>query len=223
MLISDLWFSSTFSKSSLNIWKFSVHVLLKPSLEDFEHDLASMWNECNCAVVWTFFGIALVWIGMKSDFFQSCSHCWVFQICWHIECSTLATLSFRIWSSSSGTPSPPLALFVVMLHVQRTWSRIIIKNCIPRHIAFKLQKIKDKKFSKEVSQEEKYPYILKSKDKNYIRLPISLEITHTRKEWTIYNCKNHQKKFFREKETILVRNSNLQRNSKSMRKGICNS
>ena len=34
--------SSVFSKSSLNIWKFSVHVLLKPRLEDFEHDLASM-------------------------------------------------------------------------------------------------------------------------------------------------------------------------------------
>ena len=38
-LISD---SSAFSKSTLNIWTFSVRVLLKPSLEDFEHDLASM-------------------------------------------------------------------------------------------------------------------------------------------------------------------------------------
>ena len=44
--------SSVFSKSSFYIWKFSVHVLLKPSLKDFEHYLASMWNECNCAVVW---------------------------------------------------------------------------------------------------------------------------------------------------------------------------
>ena len=51
--------SSAFSKSSLNIWKCLVHVLLKPVLENFEHDLASMWNECNHAVVWTFFGIAL--------------------------------------------------------------------------------------------------------------------------------------------------------------------
>ena len=40
--------SSAFSKSSLYIWKFSVHILLEPSLEDFEHYLASMWNECNC-------------------------------------------------------------------------------------------------------------------------------------------------------------------------------
>ena len=53
--------SSAFSKSSLYIWKFLVHVLLKPSLEDSEHELASMWNECNCAVVWTFFGIAFLW------------------------------------------------------------------------------------------------------------------------------------------------------------------
>ena len=57
-LISD---SFAFSKSSLNIWKFMVHVLLKPSLENFEHYFASMWDECNCAVVWTFFDIAFLW------------------------------------------------------------------------------------------------------------------------------------------------------------------
>ena len=43
--------SSAFSKSSLNTWKFTVHVLLKPGLENFEHYFASMWVECNCAVV----------------------------------------------------------------------------------------------------------------------------------------------------------------------------
>ena len=53
--------SSALSKSSLNIWKFSVHVLLKPGLENFEHYFASMWDECNCGVVWTFFGIAVRW------------------------------------------------------------------------------------------------------------------------------------------------------------------
>ena len=47
---------------------------------------------------------------MKTDLFQSCGHCWVFQICWHIECST-----FRNWNSWAGIPSPPLALFVVMI------------------------------------------------------------------------------------------------------------
>ena len=48
--------SFAFSKTSLNIWKFSVHVLLKPGLEDFEHYFASMWDECNCVVVRAFFG-----------------------------------------------------------------------------------------------------------------------------------------------------------------------
>ena len=47
--------------------------------------------------------------------FQSCGHCWVFQICWHIECNTFTASSFRIWNSSTGIPSSPLALFVVML------------------------------------------------------------------------------------------------------------
>ena len=53
--------SSAFSKFSLNIWKFTVHILLKPGLENFEHYFTSMWDECNCAVVWAFFGIALLW------------------------------------------------------------------------------------------------------------------------------------------------------------------
>ena len=52
---------SAISKSSLNIWKFSVHVLLKRGLENFEHHSASVWDECNCVVVWTFFAIALLW------------------------------------------------------------------------------------------------------------------------------------------------------------------
>ena len=73
--------SSAFSKSSLNIWKFTVHVMLKPGLENFEQYFASVWNECNCVVVWTFFGIAFLGIGMKTDLCQSCGHCWVFQIC----------------------------------------------------------------------------------------------------------------------------------------------
>ena len=48
--------SSAFSKTSLNIWKFTVHLLLKPGLENFEHYFTSVWDECNCAVVWAFFG-----------------------------------------------------------------------------------------------------------------------------------------------------------------------
>ena len=53
--------SSAFSKSSLNSWKFTVHVLLKPGLENFEHYFTSLWDECNCAVVWAFFCIAFLW------------------------------------------------------------------------------------------------------------------------------------------------------------------
>ena len=103
--------SSAFSKSSLYIWKFSVHMLLKPGLKDFKYYLASMWNECNCVVVWMFFGTAIFELGIKTDLFQSCGHCWVFQICWHIECSTFKASSFSIWNSSAGITSPPLALY----------------------------------------------------------------------------------------------------------------
>ena len=70
---------------------------------------------------------------MKTDLFQSYSHCWVFQICWHIECSTFTVSSFKIWNSSTGIPSPPLALFIVMLskahltsHARMSGSRWVI-------------------------------------------------------------------------------------------------
>ena len=70
------------------------------------------------AVVWQFeHSLALPFFGieMKTDFFQSCRCCWVFQLRWHIECSTFTASSYRIWSSSAEIPSPPLALFIVML------------------------------------------------------------------------------------------------------------
>ena len=107
--------ASSFSKSSLNTWKFTVHVLLKSGLENFEHYFASVWDEWNCAVVWTFFGIAFLWDWNENWSFQSCAHCWVFQIRWHFEHSSFTTSSFRIWRSSARIPSPPLALFIVML------------------------------------------------------------------------------------------------------------
>ena len=102
-------------KWCLYICKLLVHILLKPSLETFDYYFAIMWNECNCVVVWTFFGIFLLWGGMKTDLTQSCGSCWVFQICWHVECSTLTASSIRIWISSTGISSLPLALFVLML------------------------------------------------------------------------------------------------------------
>ena len=58
--------SSAFSKSSLYILKFSVHVLLRPSLKDFEYNLTSMWNECNCTqlcwnILWHCHSLGLKW------------------------------------------------------------------------------------------------------------------------------------------------------------------
>ena len=106
--------SSANSKSSLIMWKYLDHILLKPGLENFEHYFASVWDECNCAVVWSFFGIAFHRDWNKNDF-PILGHCWVFQICWYIEYSTFTASFFRIWNSSTGIPSPPLAVFVVML------------------------------------------------------------------------------------------------------------
>ena len=70
------------------------------------------------AIVWKmehFLALPFFGIGMKTDLFQSCGYCWVFQICWHIECSTFTASSFRIWNSSTGIPSHLLVLFIVML------------------------------------------------------------------------------------------------------------
>ena len=43
--------SSAFSKTSFNIWKFTVNVLLKPGFENFEHYFTNMLDECTCVVV----------------------------------------------------------------------------------------------------------------------------------------------------------------------------
>ena len=107
--------SSAFSKSSLNIWKFMVHVLLKPGLENFEHYFASIWNECNCAVVWTFFGTAFLWDWNENWPFPVLATAEFSKFGGVIECSTFTASSFRIWKSSGGIPTPPLALFVVVL------------------------------------------------------------------------------------------------------------
>ena len=80
-------------------WRILSITLLVCEMSAVEHSLAL-----------PFFGI-----GMKTDLFQSCGHCRVFQIGWHIEYSTFTASSFRTWNSSIETPSPPLALFVVML------------------------------------------------------------------------------------------------------------
>ena len=80
--------SSAFSKTSLNIWKFRVHVLLKSGLENFEHYFSSMWDECSCAVVWAFFGIAFLW-----DWNEN----WPFPVLWPLlSTSRLYTVTLLI-------------------------------------------------------------------------------------------------------------------------------
>ena len=101
--------SSAFSKTSFNIWKFTVHILLKAGWRILSITL--LLCEMS-AIVWQFeHSLALPFfvIGIKTDLFQSRGHCWVFQICWHIECSTFTASSFRIWNNSTRIPSPPLA------------------------------------------------------------------------------------------------------------------
>ena len=102
--LNAVWTSG--SSRFMSCWRLAWRILSisllaceMSAIVPFEHSLAL-----------PFFGI-----GMKTDFFQSCSHCWVFQICWHIECSTFTASSFRIWNGSTGIPPPSLALFVVML------------------------------------------------------------------------------------------------------------
>ena len=70
------------------------------------------------AIVWYFehsLALPFFGIGMKTDIFHFIVHWWVFQICWHVECSTFTASSFRIWNSSAGVPPLPPALFAVML------------------------------------------------------------------------------------------------------------
>ena len=65
--------SSSSSKISLNIWKFAIHVLLKPGLENSEHYFTREWDECNYAEIWVFFGIAFLW-----DWTEN----WAFLVLW---------------------------------------------------------------------------------------------------------------------------------------------
>ena len=98
----------------LAIW-YLVLLPYKSSLENFEHYFDSMWNECNCAVVWTFFGPALLW---------DWSEKWPFPVLWPLLSfpdlraywvQHFNSIIFGIWNSSAGIPSLSLALLVLML------------------------------------------------------------------------------------------------------------
>ena len=76
--------SSAFSKASLNIWKFMVHVLLNPGLENFEHYFATVWYKCICAVVWAFF---IKWIQFVCSCFPKLSFIFHNYIILNMKCS----------------------------------------------------------------------------------------------------------------------------------------
>ena len=114
----------------LAIWSLVLLLFLNPAWTSGSSRFMYCWNlDCRIlsitllawemnAIVRQFehsLALSFLGVGMKTDLFQSCGHCWVFQICWHIQCSTYTASSFRIWNNSNGIPSLPLALFIVML------------------------------------------------------------------------------------------------------------
>ena len=106
---------SAFSKSACSSGSSWFRYCWSLPLKILRIHLASMWYECNCAVVWTFFSTALFWYWNQNLTFPVLWSLWVFKMCWHIECSTLTASSIRIWKTLAGIPSPPLAFFVTML------------------------------------------------------------------------------------------------------------
>ena len=74
-----------------------------------------MGDECSCQWFEHSLVLPFLGIGMRINIFQPCGHCWVFQICLHVECSTLTASYFRILNSSAGIPSPTLALLAAVL------------------------------------------------------------------------------------------------------------
>ena len=129
--VDIFWYSLTFSMIQwvLAIWSVVPLPFLNLAWTSGSSWLTNHWSlawrilsitflACEMSVIVRYFehSLALPFFGikMKTDLFQSCGHCWVFQICWHIECSTLTASSFRIWNSLTGTPSLPQVLFVVM-------------------------------------------------------------------------------------------------------------
>ena len=127
--------SSAFSKSScLNIWEFMVHILLKLGLENLEHYFASMWDECNHEVVWTYFGIAFLW-----DWNEN----WSFPVLWPLlsfllqQCPTLCDSVDCSPPSSSvhGILQARILEWVAMLSSRgssqpRDWNCISYVSCI---------------------------------------------------------------------------------------------
>ena len=104
-LLNSAWISG--SSQFINGWSLAWRIL---SITSLACEMSAIVLQCQLSLALPFFGI-----GMKIEFFQYCGHCWVFQICWHTECSTLMASSSRTGNNSAGILSPLLALLVVML------------------------------------------------------------------------------------------------------------
>ena len=115
--------SSAFAKLNLNIWNFYVYIMLNSSLEELSITLLA-W-EMSTTVQWLehFLVLCFLGTGMRMDLFLSSGPCWLFQIFWRIEWSTLLASSFRILSSFAGILSPPLAL----------WAAVLLKTHVTSH------------------------------------------------------------------------------------------
>ena len=104
------WLDSITDSTDVSLSELREMVMDRVAWRVTIHGVAKSWTRRSDWTTLSFFVIR-----MHTDLFQSYGHCWVCQICWHIECSTFTISSFRIWNSSTGILSPPLALFLVML------------------------------------------------------------------------------------------------------------
>ena len=84
--------SSAFSKSNLNTWNFTVHVLLKPGFKNFEHYFTSVWDQCNLTIVSAFFAIAFLW-----DWNEN----WPFPVLWPLLTKLVEVMEFQLSYSKS--------------------------------------------------------------------------------------------------------------------------
>ena len=115
----------------LAVWSLVPLPFLKPAWTSGSSQFTYCWSlpwrilSITCQHVkwvWLSSSLNILWhcpplgkLAFSSFHSEKCDHCWVFQICWHTECTTLTASSFRIWNSSTGIQSPPLALIIVML------------------------------------------------------------------------------------------------------------
>ena len=101
--------SSAFSKTSLNIWKFTGHILLKTGLENFEHYFTSVWDECNLSILWDWLSLGLQW---KLTFSSPVATA---EFSKFAGIFSAALSQHHLLGFETGIPSPPLALFLVMI------------------------------------------------------------------------------------------------------------